>query len=169
VVVVGIVLFPVLGWGEGQKTTTVITSKTMTASSQKNTAIFRENVKMVQEELVVHSDIMIVYFKENISQTSSPVEQAPSRKTGKEIRFIEAKGNVKIISGESRAICQHALYDKQAEKIILRGSPVVWQAGTRISGLKMTMFLKENRSVVEGDTRVIIEEEGEADGSFTKH
>ncbi|MEC4680912.1 MAG: hypothetical protein VST67_09480, partial [Nitrospirota bacterium] len=64
---------------------------------------------------------------------------------------------VKIVSGESRAICQHALYDKQAEKIILRGSPVVCQGGTRISGLKMTMFLKENRSIVEGDTRVIIE------------
>ena len=154
----GTVLFPVLGRGEGQKTTTVITSKTMTASSQKNQAIFRENVKMVQEELVVHSDIMIIYFKEKDPQTSSQAGQTVSRKTGKEILFIEAKGHVKIISGESRAICQHALYDMQTEKIVLRGSPVVWQAGTRISGLKMTMFLKENRSVVEGDTRVIIEE-----------
>lgn len=156
-VVVSTVLFPVLGWGEGQKTTTVITSKTMTASSQKNQAIFRENVKLVQEELVVHSDMMIIYFKEKGTQTSPSVGQTPSRKTGKEIRFVEAKGNVKIVSGESRAICQHALYDKQAEKIILRGSPVVCQGGTRISGLKMTMFLKENRSIVEGDTRVIIE------------
>ena len=55
----GTVLFPVPGWGEGQKTTTVITSKTMTASSQKNQAIFRENVKLVQEELVVYSDMKI--------------------------------------------------------------------------------------------------------------
>lgn len=157
-VVVSTVLFPVLGWGEGQKTTTVITSKTMTASSQKNQAIFRENVKLVQEELVVYSDMMIIYFKEKGTQTSPSVGQTPSRKTRKEIRFVEAKGHVKIVSGESRAICQHALYDKQAEKIILRGSPVVCQAGTRISGLKMTMFLKENRSIVEGDTRVIIEE-----------
>jgi len=61
---VGIALSPSLGWGAGQKTATVITSNTMTASSQTNQAIFRENVKMVQEELIVHSDVMIVHFKE---------------------------------------------------------------------------------------------------------
>lgn len=159
----GTILFPVLGWGEGKKPTTVITSKTMTASSQKNTAIFREDVKMVKDDLVVHSDVMIIYFKEKGSQTSSQVETTPSRKTGKEIRFIEAKGHVKIKSGESRAIAKHALYYTKEEKIILRGSPVVWQAGTRISGMKMTMFLKENRSIVEGNTRVIIEETEETE------
>jgi lipopolysaccharide export system protein LptA len=130
----------------------------MTASSQTNQAIFRDNVKMVQEELVVHSDMMIVHFKEQGTAISSPVGQPPTQESKKEIRFIEAKSHVRIAKGESRARCQHALYDKQAEKIILRGSPVVWQAGTRVSGRKITMFLKENRSVVEGETRVTIEE-----------
>lgn len=158
VVVVGTVFFPILGWGESQKTTTVITSNTMTASSLENKVIFRENVKMVQEGLVVHSDIMIVYFKEKSAQASSPVGQLPSENSQKEIRVIEAKGHVKIAKGESRATCTRALYDKQEERIILLGSPVVWEAGTRVSGQKITMFLKENRSIVEGDTRVIIEE-----------
>jgi len=157
-VVVGTVFIPNIGWGESPKTTTVITSNTMTASSQNNQAVFRDNVKMVQEELVVHSDIMIVYFKEKDSQPSPPVGQLPSQNSKKEIRVIEAKGNVKIAKGESRATCQRAIYDKQEERIILLESPVVWQAGTRVSGRKITMFLKENRSVVEGDTRVIIEE-----------
>ncbi len=154
----GTVFFPILGWGESQKTTTVITSNTMTASSLENKVIFRENVKMVQEGLVVHSDIMIVYFKEKSAQASSPVGQLPSENSQKEIRVIEAKGHVKIAKGESRATCTRALYDKQEERIILLGSPVVWEAGTRVSGQKITMFLKENRSMVEGDTRVIIEE-----------
>ena len=154
----GTVFFPILGWGESQKTTTVITSNTMTASSQENKVIFRENVKMVQEGLVVHSDIMIVYFKEKSAQAPSPVGQFPSENSKKEIRVIEAKGHVKIAKGESRATCTRALYDKQEERIILLGSPVVWEAGTRVSGQKITMFLKENRSIVEGDTRVIIEE-----------
>jgi lipopolysaccharide export system protein LptA len=133
----------------------------LTASSQENKAIFRENVKMIQEELVVHSDIMIVYFKEKTDQTPSPVGQLPSENSKKEIRVIEARGHVKIAKGESRAICTRALYDKLEERIILLGSPVVWQAGTRVSGQKITMFLKENRSVVEGDTRVTIEEGAE--------
>ena len=151
-----------VGWGADQKTTTVITSNTMTASSQSNQAIFRDNVKMVQEELVVHSDIMIVYFKEKGS--SPPVGQLPSQNSKKEIRVIEAKGNVKITKGESRATCQRAIYDKQGERIVLLESPVVWQAGTRVSGRKITMFLKENRSVVEGETRVIIEETEKNEG-----
>ncbi len=112
---------------------------------------------MVQEELVVHSDLMIVHFKEKnaASATDRPSQASES---GKEIRFIEAKGNVKIAKGESRAKCERAIYDKQKEIVILRGSPVAWQGGTRISGPKMTMFLNENRSVVEGGTRVTIQQ-----------
>ena len=72
--------------------------------------------------------------------------------------MIEAKGHVKITKGESRATCTRALYDKKNEKIILLGSPVVWQDGTRVSGQKITMYLQENRSTVEGGTRVTIEE-----------
>ncbi len=158
VVVAGTVFFPILVWGESQKTTTVITSNTMTASSRENKVVFRENVKMVQDELIVHSDIMIVYFKEKSVRTSSPVGQIPSENSKNEIRVIEAKGHVRIAKGESRATCTRALYDKEEERIILLGTPVVWEAGTRISGQKITMFLKENRSMVEGDTRVIIEE-----------
>lgn len=113
---------------------------------------------MVQDNLVVHSDIMTVYFKEKGSPTSPPVGGPSSQQSKKEIRFIKAEGNVKISQGESRATCEYAIFDKLAEKVILRGSPVAWQAGTRISGPKMTMYLKENRSVVEGGTRVTIEE-----------
>jgi lipopolysaccharide export system protein LptA len=131
----------------------------MTASSEKNQAIFQGSVKMVQGELVVYSDVMIVYFKEKPqSVPSSTPASGTNAESGKEISYIEAKGHVRIEKGESRATSQHALYDKAEEKIILTGSPVAWQAGTRISGPKMTMFLKENRSVVEGGTQVIIEE-----------
>ncbi len=130
----------------------------MTASSQVNKAVFRENVKMVQEELVVHSDVMIVYFKEDGAQGASQAGPSAPENSQKEIRVIEAKGHVKIIKGESRATCTRALYDKKTEKIILLGSPIVWQEGTRVSGQKITMYLKENRSTVEGGTRVTIQE-----------
>jgi len=113
---------------------------------------------MVQGELVVYSDVMIVYFKEK-TQSGHPSipDSGIKSETGKEINYIEAKGQVRIEKGESRATSQHALYYKAEEKVVLTGSPVAWQTGTRISGPKMTMFLKENRSVVEGGTRVIIE------------
>ncbi|WP_342346642.1 LptA/OstA family protein [uncultured Nitrospira sp.] len=143
---------------EEPKVSTVITSNTMTASSEKNLAIFQGSVKMVQGELVVHSDVMIVYFKEKAPlNPSSATASGAKSESGNEISYIEAKGKVRIEKGESRATSQHALYYKAEEKVILTGSPVAWQSGTRISGPKMTMFLKENRSMVEGGTRVIID------------
>lgn len=158
-VAVVLILLPGKGWGEEQKAATVITSHTMTASGEKNQAIFQGDVKMTQGELIVFSDVMIVYFKEKVSSESASNQNSnQNAESGKKITYIEAKGRVRIIQGESRAISQHALYNKAEEKVILTGSPVAWQSGTRISGPKMTMFLKENRSVVEGGTRVVIEE-----------
>jgi lipopolysaccharide export system protein LptA len=158
-VTVCFVLVPIPGGGEERKTATVITSNTMTASSEKNQAIFQGKVKMVQGELVVYSDVMIVYFKDKppLGPTSNSA-QGTNSESGKEISHIEAKGRVRIEKGESRATSQHALFDKVEEKVTLTGSPVAWQEGTRISGPKMTMYLKENRSVVEGGTRAVIEE-----------
>ena len=130
----------------------------MTASSEKNLAVFKGSVKLVQGELTVFSDLMTVFFKEKVPPNPSETSSASNKETAKEIHIIEARGHVKIFKGESRATSEHALYFKQEEKVILRGSPVAWQEGTRISGPKMTMYLRENRSVVEGGTQVIIEE-----------
>lgn len=145
--------------GQETKTSTVITSDTMTASSEKNQAVFKGKVKLVQGELIVHSDVMIVYFKEKPPPSgASAMPPSESGNSAREINVIEARGHVRIKKGESRATSDHAMYYKQEEKVILRGSPIAWQEGTKITGPKMTMYLKENRSVVEGGTRVIIQE-----------
>jgi lipopolysaccharide export system protein LptA len=52
------------------------------------------------------------------------------------------------------------VYYEDEKKIVLTGDPVAWQKGTRVSGEKMTMFLADDRSIVEGKTRVTIESEG---------
>ncbi len=127
----------------------------MIASSEKNRAIFKGSVKLVQGELTVFSDLMIVFFQ---SAAPAHVTTEQAGREPKEIHMVEARGHVRILKGESRATSDHALYYKKEEKVILRGHSVAWQEGTRISGPKMTMYLRENRSVVEGGTRVVIEE-----------
>jgi hypothetical protein len=94
--VVFFVLFPIVGWGEEQKTTTVITSNTMTASSEKNQAIFQGAVKMVQGELVVHSDVMIVYFKEK-PPSGPPADPAskPNSESGRWWSSVRAEARYK--------------------------------------------------------------------------
>jgi lipopolysaccharide export system protein LptA len=160
--------------------TTNITAKTMTVNNQENKAIFDGSVVLTQGELVVYSDHMVVSFRPSqngngLSQsgtahtgrTGKPTDR--KQKPGKEamptvsdrtISKIEATGRVKIEKQDGRATCQRAVYYEDDKKIVLTGEPVAWQKGTRVTGKQITMFLEEDRSVVEGGSHVTIEGEG---------
>ncbi len=68
-------------------------------------------------------------------------------------------GHVKIEKDNGKATCQKAVYFSEGEKIVLTGDPVAWEKGTRVSGKQITMYLTEDRSVVEGGSHVRIEGE----------
>ncbi|GJL63156.1 MAG: hypothetical protein NPIRA04_18100 [Nitrospirales bacterium] len=139
---------------------THIQSDTMTAQSKKRRAIFRGNVVLTQGELVVHSDLMIVWWKPSPETSKEPpAEEQEGTNSRNKIEKIVAKGKVVIIKPTGRATSRQAIYFKDEEKIVLTGSPIAWQEGTRVSGTKMTMYLKEDRSEVEGGTRVIMKDE----------
>lgn len=157
---------------------TTITSRTMTVNNQENTAIFEGSVVLTRGPLVVHSDHMVVTFHAGGTgmQTSSGATHLPNSLGAKKqvppgrdamptvsdrsIRMLEATGRVKIEKEDGRATCRKAIYYEAEKKIILTGDPVAWQKGTRVSGKRIIMFLDEDRSVVEGDSQVVIEGEG---------
>ena len=76
------------------------------------------------------------------------------------IRMLEATGRVQIEKEDGRATCRKAVYYDDEKKIVLTGDPVAWQKGTRVSGKRIIMFVDEDRSIVEGDSQVVIEGEG---------
>lgn len=159
--------------------TTTITSRTMTVSNHENKAIFDGSVVLTRGPLVVHSDHMVVSFHssrngvtENAAADVSGPKVLPGTKkndpqgraaaptvSDRSIRMVEATGRVRIEKEDGRATCQKALYYEDERKIVLTGEPVAWQKGTRVSGKRITMFLEEDRSVVEGDSQVTIEGE----------
>lgn len=167
--------------GAAANPTTNITAKTMTVNNQENQAIFDGSVVLTQGELIVYSDHMVVSFRPggngNERDRSAGSGDAQSRKsaerkqqkTGKDgmptvsdrtISKIEATGRVKIEKQDGRATCQRAVYYEDDKKIVLTGEPVAWQKGTRVTGKQITMFLEEDRSLVEGGSHVTIEGEG---------
>ena len=165
----------------GNPAPTTITSRTMTVSNQENTAIFDGAVVLTRGLLVVHSDHMVVSFHPNRNGTDSknangatksknaPTANKPESQgeaapavSERSIRMVEATGRVRIEKEDGRATCQKAVYYEDQKKIILTGDPVAWQKGTRVSGKRIIMFLDEDRSVVEGDSQVVIE--GESGG-----
>lgn len=160
--------------------TTNITAKTMTVNNQQNKAIFEGSVVLTQGELVVYSDRMVVSFRSDQNGVARDAQGATARarpdkssdkkqKAGKDamptvsdhtISKIEATGRVKIEKQDGRATCQRAVYYEDEKKIVLTGEPVAWQKGTRVTGQRITMFLEEDRSLVEGGSHVTIEGDG---------
>lgn len=138
-----------------KKEETTITSETMTVQGKSKQTIFEGTVVFKKGNFVMRSDHMVVTFK----QAAQDGSQGKEGGTSGQVDHIEANGKVVIEKSDGKATCGRALYDKDEEKLVLTESPVAWQGGTKVEGSQMTMFLKENRSVVEGGSRVVILEE----------
>ncbi len=134
-----------------------IQSKTMVAKNKERRAIFKGDVVFTQGELVVYSDIMFVWWKPS-SPSAKKAQEENETQTGNKIEKAVARGKVIIEKSSGRATCKQAIYFKDEEKVVLTGSPIAWQDGTRVSGSKMIMYLNEDRTEVEGQTRVIIQD-----------
>ncbi len=164
---------------------TTITAQTMTVHNQERKAVFEGTVVLRKGSLVVHSDAMVVSFRPTTQESpeghaqepvaghrnDATLARQPSRSGTDELPIlsnhavstIEATGRVRIEKADGRATCRKAVYYQDQDKIVLTGDPVAWQRGTRVAGQKITIFLAEDRSVVEGGSRMTIapdEEEG---------
>jgi lipopolysaccharide export system protein LptA len=80
------------------------------------------------------------------------------------VERIEANGRVKVVQGGKTATADQAVYYNADETIVLTGRPETWEDGYRIQGSRITILLKEQRSVVEESRVVIYPDEGSASG-----
>jgi lipopolysaccharide export system protein LptA len=152
----------------------IITSQSLVFRNQDNSAFFEGKVVMTKGPFVMHADQMIVYFDGGASSNVTPAakgttKSAPPSKPAapdlptfgsRGVSLIDASGNVLMQQGPKRAKSKKALYYQRDEKLVLTGDPEVWEEGYRVTGTKMTMLLKEDRSIVEG-SRVIINDAGQ--------
>jgi lipopolysaccharide export system protein LptA len=147
---------------------TTVTSQKMTFKNQDSQAVFDGTVVLTRGTLVVYSDRMVVFFRGQEPGVNEPKKAAdtgkgvtpakgPDTVSNRAVSQIEATGRVKIERDSGNATCQKAVYFRDEDKIVLTGDPVAWDKGTRVSGKRITMFLAEDRTVVEGGSHVQIE------------
>ena len=162
--------------GVDQAVSTTITAKKMTVRNQDSQAVFEGAVVLTRGSLVVYSDRMVVLFRVQDSPANNNQKRqevvkgsAPSKGpdavptlSNRSVNKIEATGRVKIEKDSGSATCEKAVYYHDGDKIVLTGDPVAWDKGTRVSGKQITMFLAEDRSVVEGGSHVRIDSDGGA-------
>ncbi len=139
---------------------TTITSGAMIAYGKSQKAIFEKSVVLTRDDMVIRADRMIVFFKKD---KPGKTKDSSDDSVGQKVDIVEAQGTVIIEKGDIRATSGRAVYYKDEEKVILTESPVAWQKGTRITGSRMTFYLKKERSVVEGGAHVILQEEPEGE------
>jgi lipopolysaccharide export system protein LptA len=68
----------------------------------------------------------------------------------RDVAEIIAEGSVRITQGERVASGQRAVYDKNEERIVLTGSPVVKEGPNSVQGHEIILFLDGKRSIVKG-------------------
>ncbi len=112
----------------------VITSNTMEADKFGDTVTFAGNVVLKKSGMTLTSDSMTVFY---------------DVKT-KVIREIDAYGNVVVRKEGRTAFSNKAFYYSREEKIVLTGDARIVENENQLDGETITLFLHDERSVVEG-------------------
>jgi lipopolysaccharide export system protein LptA len=125
-----------------------ITSDKMEVSQKQGTIVFDGHVVAQQENLTMTGKKLIVFA----------VRETPKGRKGDgdqggvldRLDRIEVIGDVKITQGDKLATCDKAVYYRQSQKIVLSGNPQVSQGKDMLNGRLITLYLLEERSVIEG-------------------
>jgi lipopolysaccharide export system protein LptA len=118
--------------------------------NKRHVVTFIGNVEAVRDDMNIKCQ-KIELFYENLSGDNDPGEG--------QVKVLEiiATENVRISRPEGGiATAEKAVYDQKDEKVVLTGNPTVKQGTDFVEGSKITLFLKEERIVVEGKAKAVL-------------
>jgi lipopolysaccharide export system protein LptA len=127
------------GQGAGQRSNApiVIDADRMEASRKEGLVIFTGNVIAKQDNSTQTADRMEVYLDDK----------------GERVLRIISTGNVKIVTEDCRTgTARRAEYYDDDQRLLLLGNAKVWQEENVVTGERITIWLAEDRSMVESGT-----------------
>jgi len=139
-----------------------VTADRMEAKQDERTIVFEGHVVVVQDDLTITSNRLKVTVlpeekepakdkqpakEKRNSRGKKPASAGPSPK--EKIDYIEFEGDVKVTQQDKLATAQKAIFYQREQKIVMHGRPVVTQGQDRVEGDLITIYLEQNRSVVE--------------------
>jgi lipopolysaccharide export system protein LptA len=119
---------------KGTREPIVVTSKRMEAEKLGNTVTFVGDVVLKKEEMTLQADRLVVHYD-------------PEQRI---IREMDAVGHVVVTQEDRVAMGEKAVYYSNEEKIVLTGDPRIIEKENELRGEKITLYMRENRSIVEG-------------------
>ena len=125
-----------------------ITADRLSADSAKESVTFEGNVVVTQEDVTLHADRVFAEY----SRAAKTVEK------------ITADGNVRVIQAGREARAARAVFYNLEQRIVLTGDASLAYRENTLKGETMTIYLRENRSVVTGGeggrVRAVIQPKG---------
>ena len=137
----------------------------MTVKNLEHTAIFDGSVVMTRGTMTITADHAEVTFQSGDEAASDSgaaggLFSQGSALNGGRISIIHIIGHVELRQLDKRASSREAYYYHDEERVVLEGDPVIWEKDYQVTGTRMTLFIRENRSIVEG-SKVRIHSNGE--------
>jgi lipopolysaccharide export system protein LptA len=111
-----------------------VTADRLSADNARNMVTFEGNVVARQADVTLYAD---------------RIQAGYSRESGS-IDRIEAEGNVRFLQEGREARSARATFHNLEQRIVLSGGATLRQGPNTVQGETLTIFLRENRSVVTG-------------------
>ena len=123
----------------------IIHSNTLELDQEKKLVVFEGKVQAKTEGMVIDCQKMLVYYLGSATEKETNVES-------NRIDKIIALGDV-IINRFDGGIARagKAVFFNNEEKVVLTDNPSVQQGPDFVEGHRITIFLNESRSIVEGN------------------
>ena len=135
-----------------------ISSRELEFLYEEKRVIYRGDVVAVQGDVTMKSDLLTVTYEDvpaapdavvKTEKTEKP-EETSKAASKQRIKEIIAEGHVDITSGDRRATGKKAIFNELQRTVVLTGDAHVQELGNWVSGERVTVYLDEKRSVVEG-------------------
>jgi lipopolysaccharide export system protein LptA len=123
-----------------------ITSDRLDAYDDKALVVFSGNVVATQDDAVIHGDRLYLYYEKKDGDDSAPSDVTMS---GGKIQRIELQGNVDMKKGERTVTGEKAVFRNADQTVVVTGNAVMREGNNVITGDKITVFLNENKGIVE--------------------
>ena len=136
----------------GENATIHITSDKLISDNKAGYAEFIGNVKATQEDTVITSDRLKIFYKKNFAN------KGPLSVSEESIHKIVAKGNVEIKFDNRVATAQQAVYNTETMVLVLSGNnSKIISENDSISGEKITFYRTDGRINVESGNKKRVE------------
>lgn len=129
-------LAPLPARGAQERIPITISSDSLEVNRKGRLAVYRGNVAAVDRGrgLSILADQIDFLFDERME----------------ELERATAVGNVRITYGERRGVSERAEYFPGESRVVLQGHPKVWQESDVVTGCRIVLHLRDDRSTVEG-------------------